>query len=227
MLRAVIFDLDGVIADSHLMHEVAWKAVLGEQGLDTDRLPMDFILAGRPRNEILRHYLGDLPECVIESLGRRKDELYFQSADKLMPMPGLLQLLGQLEGRGISKGVATSAGRRRTWDTLSRFEIADRFAAVVTGEDVRLQKPHPQILELAAAKMGVLPAEALVIEDSVAGVQAARAGGMECVGYAESRRGPELLQAGASDVISEFGFHCVERFEGLFQHSQSRSRCPA
>src|ERR1700737_3020313 len=103
MLRAVIFDLDGVIADSHLMHEVAWKAVLGEQGLDTDRLSMDFILAGRPRNEILRHYLGDLPECVIESLGRRKDELYFQSAEKLMPMPGLLQLLGQLEGHGISK----------------------------------------------------------------------------------------------------------------------------
>jgi HAD superfamily hydrolase (TIGR01509 family) len=227
MLRCVIFDLDGVIADSHPIHESAWRKLLAEQGLDPRGLSMEFILAGRPRNEILRHYLGELPAETLEALGRRKDALYAESAGSLAPMPGLLPLLGQLAERAIPAAVATSAGKRRTMETLERFGISSYFAAVVTGEDVRLQKPHPQIFELAAARLGVSPGEALVIEDSVAGVQAARRAGMRCVGYAEPRRWPELTQAGADEVISEFAPGSVARFERLFHESKAQARCGA
>ncbi len=227
MLRAVIFDFDGVIADSHPIHEIAWKTLLIEQGLDPAGLSMDFILAGRPRNEILRHYLGDLPERTLESLGRRKDELYSRSSASLMPMPGLLKLLDRLDAHGITRAVAASAGKRRTLETLRRFGIAGRFAAVVTGEDVRMQKPNPDIFELAAAKLGVSPAEAMVIEDSVAGIQAAKAAGMKCVGYAGVRRRAELLRAGADDVIAEFQPGCVDGFARMFQPNGARFRCSA
>jgi beta-phosphoglucomutase len=227
MLRAVIFDLDGVIADSHPIHAITWKALLTEQGLDPERLSLDFILAGRPRNEILRHYLGELPTGTLESLGRRKDELYSMSAACLLPMPGLLDFLGRLESRGIAKAVATSAGKRRTLETLRRIGIADRFAAVVTGEDVRVQKPSPDIFELAVTKLRVLPVETIAIEDSVAGIQAARAAGMKCVGYAGPDRRAELLAAGADEVISEFALHCVESFERMFRTNGARLRCSA
>jgi beta-phosphoglucomutase len=227
MLRAVIFDLDGVIADSHPIHEITWKTLLTEQGLDPNRLSMNFILAGRPRNEILRHYLGDLPASTLESLGCRKDELYSISAASLMPIPGLLKLLDRLDMRGIAKGVATSAGRRRTLETLGRIGISDRFAAVVTGEDVRAQKPNPDIFELTLARLGVSPAQAVAIEDSVAGIEAARAAGMKCVGYAESGRRAELLRAGADQVISEFEPDCVDGFERMFQTNGARLRCSA
>jgi HAD superfamily hydrolase (TIGR01509 family) len=227
MLRCVIFDLDGVIADSHPVHESAWRKLLAEQGLDPRGLSMEFILAGRPRNEILRHYLGELPPETLEAHGRRKDALYAESAGSLSPMPGLLPLLEQLAERRIPAAVATSAGKRRTLETLERFGISSYFAAVVTGEDVRLQKPHPQIFELAAARLGVSPGEALVIEDSVAGVQAARRAGMRCVGYAEPRRWPELTQAGADEVISEFVPGCLARFERLFHESEAQARCGA
>ncbi|MFY9531090.1 MAG: HAD family phosphatase [Candidatus Acidiferrales bacterium] len=227
MLRAVIFDLDGVIADSHPIHEITWKTLLTEQGLDPNRLSMNFILAGRPRNEILRHYLGDLPASTLESLGRRKDELYSMSAASLMPIPGLLKLLDRLDICGIAKAVATSAGRRRTLETLGRIGIADRFAAVVTGEDVRAQKPNPDIFELGLARLGVSPAEAMAIEDSVAGIQAARAAGMKCVGYAESGRRAELLRAGADEVILEFEPDCVDSFERMFQTNGARFGCSA
>src|SRR3954462_8110064 len=110
MLKAVIFDLDGVIADSHPLHHAAWKTLLAEQGRTVNDTEMDFILAGRQRVEILRHYLGDLPEEQIAKLGKRKDELYQGRAHLLAPMPGLNTFLDELETAEIAKAVATSAG---------------------------------------------------------------------------------------------------------------------
>src|SRR4051812_24937936 len=102
MLKAIIFDLDGVIADSHPLHHAAWKTLLSEQGRNVNDTEMDFILAGRQRGEILRHYFGELSEEKIATLGRRKDELYQGRAHLLAPMPGLNMLLGELEAAGIA-----------------------------------------------------------------------------------------------------------------------------
>lgn len=203
-LAAVILDLDGVIADSHPLHEQAWKTLLAEQGLDPSGIKVDFLYAGRPRREILRHYLGPLPDEQMEALGRRKDELYARIVGSLKPKPGLLRLLDELDAAGIPFALATCAGRNRTEDTLRRFGIAERFAVVVTGEDVRSSKPTPEIFLLAAANLGVSPGQALVIEDSVAGVEAARAAGMKCVAYVPPARLAAFADAGAEHVIIEF-----------------------
>src|SRR5579871_168897 len=82
MLKAVIFDLDGVVADSHPIHEMAWKALLVEAGLRPEAINVDFLYAGHPRREILKHYLGSLSDSEIQHWGRRKDELYELSAKK-------------------------------------------------------------------------------------------------------------------------------------------------
>jgi beta-phosphoglucomutase len=219
MLKAVIFDLDGVIADSHPIHEAAWKALLAEEGLDPAKINVDFLYAGHPRREILRHYLGELPEAEAERLRIRKDELYQQAAEKLAPKPGIPRVLDELEAEGIVFALATSGARDRTLETLAKFSMTERFAAVVTGEEVNSAKPAPDIFLLAAARVEVLPEESLVVEDSVAGVQAAIAARMLCIGYALPERLFSLREAGAHDVIADFPLDSVGYFQRIFELS--------
>lgn len=215
MLKAVIFDLDGVVADSHPIHEAAWRTLLVEQGMDAAGLNLDFLYAGHPRREILRHYLGALDAPEMERLGRRKDELYAIAASELKTKPGIPRVLSQLHADGVLCALATSAGRARTHESLERFAIAKYFSVIVTGEDARSPKPAPDIFLLAAAKSGLVSANCVVVEDSVAGVQAARAAGMICVGYAMPERMAELREAGANDVISDFPDDAAGYFKGL------------
>src|SRR5215467_9357830 len=92
-LQAVIFDLDGVVADSHPIHELAWSKLLVEQGLERTALNLDFLYAGHPRRAILRHYLGEVSASEVERLGRRKDQLYAEAATQLKPKPRIPEVL--------------------------------------------------------------------------------------------------------------------------------------
>src|SRR5215510_2357627 len=102
MLKAVIFDLDGVVADSHPIHEVAWKSLLLEAGLNPGSINVDFLYAGHPRLEILRHYLGSLSDSEIRHWSRRKDELYELAAKNLQAKPGIPRVLSQLRSETIA-----------------------------------------------------------------------------------------------------------------------------
>jgi len=217
MLKAVIFDLDGVIADSHPIHEAAWKTLLAEEGLDPAKINTDFLYAGHPRREILRHYLGEISEPHAERLRIRKDELYQLAAVSLAPKPGIPRVLDELEAEGIVCELATSGARGRTLETLAKFGMTQRFAAVITGEEVRLAKPAPDIFLLAAARIEVLPEDSLVIEDSVAGVQAALAARMRCIGFAPPERFFSLREAGAHDVIADFPLDVAGFFRQVFE----------
>ena len=215
MLKAVIFDLDGVVADSHPIHEAAWKTLLVEEGMDSATLNLEFLYAGRPRKEILRHYLGDIGVSELDRLGRRKDELYGIAAHELIAKPGILRVLSQLSDDEILCALATSAGRVRAIESLERFGITKYFSVIVTGEQVRSAKPSADIFLLTAAKLGVEAKFCVVVEDSVAGVQAARAAGMKCAGYADVDRQAELKKAGADDLINVFPADAPRYFRKL------------
>lgn len=221
MLKAIIFDLDGVIADSHPVHESAWKALFLEQGLDPAEMDLGFLYAGHSRQDILLHYLGPQETVELERLGRRKDDLYSSAAIALDPKKNVVRLLSELSGKNILCALATSGGRRRAQDTLERFGIAQCFSAVVTAEDVKASKPSPEVFLLAAQKLGVEPWECVAVEDSVAGVQAAIAAGMICVGFAPLSRVDELRQAGAHDLIAELPEDAPAYFQRLFDRLES------
>ncbi len=224
MLKAVIFDLDGVIADSHPIHEAAWKTLFTEQGLHPPKMNLDFLYAGHPRREIFRHFLGALPKAKIEELGRRKDELYTSLVHTLAPKPGLLRVLDELAAAGIAMAVGTSAQRRRTMETLEHFGIIGRFGAVVTGDDVGATKPAPEIFLRAAKLVNAAAKNAVVVEDSPVGVQAAHAAGMKCVGYAPPERIEDLRRAGADDAILEFPLHATEYFARIAGRAEAPVR---
>lgn len=177
-IKAVVFDLDGLMFNTEDIFEVAARDLLGRRGHElTDDIRR--MMMGRRAFEafdMLRELLN-LDETV-EDLLEESDELYKTVLDaQLAPMPGLHELLEQIETRALPKAVATSSHRAYLHNILGRFDMIDRFHHLFTAEDVSMGKPHPEIYLKAAAALNVDPAEMIVLEDSQAGTEAAHAAG--------------------------------------------------
>lgn len=196
--------MDGVIVDSHPAHRAAWKQFLRSVGRPASDGEIDFILDGRKREEILRHFLGELSPEEVHSYGNRKDEMLRELGSRSEPIAGAIEFLAELRGAGIAIGLATSAGRGRTEATLSELGIQNYFDAIVTGDDVPVGKPDPSIYRLVAGRLHENPKQLLAFEDAVSGVQAALSAGLRCVGVVAGPRVDQLRAAGAELVISDF-----------------------
>lgn len=211
MIEGIVFDMDGVLIDSHPVHRVAWRKFLASVGRSVADEDLDFILEGRRREEILRHFLGDLSPSELVEYGHQKDRFSEENFKDVKLTPGVREFLHTLESLGLEKGVATSAGGSRTWGTLRRFELDKRFAAVVTADDVSAGKPDPAVYRLAAQRMNISPENLLVIEDAPSGILAARLAGMRCIGLSTNGRADMLRQCGAEFVIPDFIELSIER----------------
>lgn len=204
-IRGVVFDMDGVIVDSHPSHRAAWKKFLQSLGRTASDNEIDFILDGRKREEILRHFLGEeLSPEEVRDYGNRKDQMLRELGTRPRPIDGVIEFLFELRQAGIAMGLATSAARDRTEATLFELGVKDFFDAIITGDDVALGKPNPRIYCLAAARLHEAPTGLLAFEDAVSGVQAALSAGLRCIGVASGARVEQLQAAGAEVVISDF-----------------------
>lgn len=203
-IRAVVFDMDGVLIDSHPAHRAAWREFLKSVGIDAGDCELEFILEGRTRNEILRHFLGDLPEPELQTHGKRKDEIFRSLEHEIQPLTGVLGFLSKLEMAGIAGAVATSASEIRTFATLERMGLGGYFEAVITAADVTAGKPHPMVYHLACERMQVQAQQAVAFDDACAGIQAARSAGMRCIGVASNGWSAKLIEAGAESIIPDF-----------------------
>ncbi len=217
MLRGVVFDMDGVIIDSHPAHRLAWKSFLESLGRETCDEELDFILEGCKRAEILKHFLGELAPEQVAEYGTRKDELLQKHSHTVQPIPGVVDLLGHLSEAGIRTGLATSASRRRALGTLEELGLARYFHAIVTGDDVTAGKPDPALYQLAAELMQESPGHLLAVEDAASGVKSARAAGMRCLGVAPAQRAHLLHAAGADPVIPDFRSFSFSQLEARFR----------
>lgn len=203
-IRAVVFDMDGVLIDSHPAHRAAWREFLQSLGKSISDDGLSFILEGHTRSEILTHFLGDLPAQDLGQHGKRKDELFRAQEYRIAAIPGVVDFLHSLAGFGIARAVATSASEIRTFSTLNRMGLAQFFEAVVTAGDVSRGKPDPAVYRLACAQLNVPPDQALAFDDAPAGIQSAKAAGLRCVGVSSNGLTPQLLDAGAEFVIKDF-----------------------
>ena len=216
MLQGLIFDLDGVLVDSHPVHLRAWKALFASLDRHFSENELQFILEGHKREEILRHFLGHLSEEQIKEYGARKEALVQVSAHEIETLSGVLEFLDEIHGAGLPMGVASSASRPRVVSTLERLQLKQYFSAVMTGSDVAKGKPDPAIFCRAAEAMGVSPSGILVCEDAVNGVQAAKRAGMKCLGIASPERALLLHKAGADKIAADFTNVRLDDLRGLF-----------
>jgi len=216
MLKGVIFDLDGVIVDSHPAHKLAWKTFFASIGKTVSDEDLSFVLEGRKREDILRHFLGDLTEEQVKHYGAKKEALFRGSVEELKMIEGLPQFLDRLEEADLPFALASSASRHRAEYMLDALSLKPRFRVIVTGDDVVKGKPDPAIFRLAALGLGLEPEHVLVCEDAVAGIEAAKTAGMRCLAIASNGRGPLLGRAGADCVIPDFTIVSLEDLQSMF-----------
>ena len=211
-IHAVVFDMDGVLIDSHPAHLSAWREFLRSAGKEVFDDELSFVLEGRTRSEILRHFLGPLPERELERYGRQKDEIFRALEYRIELIPGVLEFLRNLNRQHIASAVATSASEIRTFSTIERLGMAEFFEVVVTASDVSWGKPDPTVYRLACERLAIAPHHALAFDDAPAGILAAKSAGLRCVGVSSNGLAAQLLDAGAEQVIKDFNHVTLNSF---------------
>ena len=186
--RAVLWDLDGTLLDSTGCHWSAWCDLMAEQGREVTYA--QFIATFGQRNDyVLREMIGpELAPDEIRRLSDAKEERYRACLQVrgIQLLPGAEQWLRELRAAGWRQALASSAPRLNIEVIMHLPALRGRLDAVVSGEDAPHGKPAPDTFLIAAERLGVEPAQCVVVEDSPAGVEGARRAGMRCIGVGPS-----------------------------------------
>ncbi|MCY9007967.1 beta-phosphoglucomutase [Bacillus inaquosorum] len=210
-MKAVIFDLDGVITDTAEYHFLAWKHIAEQIDIPFDK-GVNESLKGISREESLESILihggaeTKYTNAEKQELMHQKNQYYQTLISKLMPkdlLPGIGRLLCELKGENIKIGLASSS--RNAPEILKRLEIIDDFHAIVDPTALANGKPDPEIFLTAAALLGVSPADCAAIEDAEAGISAIKSAGMFAVGvgHEQSMLGADLVVRNTCDLTLE------------------------
>jgi HAD superfamily hydrolase (TIGR01509 family) len=182
VIKAVVFDFDGLMFNTEEIFNRSGRELLRRRGREMTPELLSLMM-GRRSDEafpLMIAALG-LSESAAELRAEERDIFHGLLWTHVAPMPGLYELLIHIEERGLPKGVATSSRRAYIESVLRKFELVERFDLLLTSEDVVEGKPHPEIYLTAAKRLGVHPAEMLVLEDSENGIRSAAAAGAVAV----------------------------------------------
>jgi beta-phosphoglucomutase len=214
LIKACIFDLDGVIVDTAKYHFIAWKQLADELGFEFTKTHNELLKGvSRMRSIDILLEIGNIEKSEAEKqvLAAEKNERYVAFISRMTPdeiLPGVHQFLHGLKEKGIR--IALGSASKNAPMILERIALAHLFDAVVDGNQVAKAKPDPGVFLKGAEKVKTDPSECIVFEDAMAGIEAAKAGGMRCVGIGNA----DIL--GEADlVIPGFMDFTVEK---LFAH---------
>lgn len=185
MIEAVIYDLDDTMVNSHPLHERAWDGLLEPHGHTINSIPKDMQISfvGRRIHDIVGEIVDYLQlEVDREELYHQRIEVFLKIAEKeLEPMPGLVASLKRFKKAGLKLAIASSGAKKYIHIVLQKFEIAQYFDVVITGDDVTKGKPHPETYLTAAKKLGLKPEACVVLEDATKGIESAKGAGCKCI----------------------------------------------
>jgi beta-phosphoglucomutase family hydrolase len=216
-IRAVLWDMDGVIADSGPYHLAAWQEIFGPRGVKFTA--GDFKHSFGLRNDnIIRNTLGEgVTQEEVDAIAGAKEEAFRRLArGKIKALPGALELFKLLKREGFSMAIASSTPAENIELVTGSLGIAGYFQVIVNGHEVTRGKPDPQVFLLAAQRLGVKPANCLVIEDAVAGVAAAKKAGMYCLAVANTHSRQELKEADLIvDTLEKVTINDIKGLKGV------------
>jgi HAD superfamily hydrolase (TIGR01509 family) len=200
MFEAVLFDFDGLIANSEPLQKAAWRTYLADHGYALSDTLVDRMFGLRLLESaaLVRETLA-LP-FPVEQIMAERDAIFLDSLrGVLQPMPHAHETVAAVRARGLRTALATSGHRRYIALALAELDLQTAFDAVVTGDTVPRGKPAPDIFLRAAELIGVLPEHCVVVEDAPHGVAAAKAAGMMAVAVPNELTGD--LDFSAADLI--------------------------
>ncbi|WP_407526623.1 HAD-IA family hydrolase [Methylobacterium oryzisoli] len=215
MLKALIFDVDGTLAETEPVHRAAFNAAFAEAGLawSWDEALYGDLLQVTGGRERLLHYLAHHRPAEAARLAPRVPEIYaaktrayvsLLASDRLAPRPGVLRLIAEARAAGLRLAVATTSHPDNVAALLDRLLPEGGFDVVAAGDAVAEKKPSPAVYALALDGLGVAADEAVAFEDSLNGIRAARSAGLSVVAT-PSRALPDDDLGEAQAVISDLG----------------------
>lgn len=217
-MRAAIFDMDGVLIDSEHLHWRAEQETMAEFGVTIAESELKKFAGTRAEvmfEIFIRQY--QLPTTFAALYPRHEARLIQLFQNQLRTTTGIHTVLQTLSSRSIAMAVASSSSLPLIEVALHQTNLAGYFQAIVSGTQVPNSKPAPDIFLEAARRLGVPPENCVVFEDSVVGVQSAKAAGMYCVGY----ENPDALSVHleAADLViqdwAELDLSVISAFTGI------------
>jgi beta-phosphoglucomutase family hydrolase len=210
MIKAVIFDMDGVLVESEHIHIEAEQQTLLKHGvrISADELhkytgtTAEFMFT-----ELIKNYRL---KTTFERMFNEKEEILFKLLEKeTRPTKGVIDLLKRLKRKGIKLAIASSSHRKLIDYVLRRLDIGRLFDFVVSAEDIAHSKPNPEIFLKSARGLKVESVECLVVEDAKLGIEAAKNAGMKVIGYRNLHSGDQDLSR-ADMIVYDFSRLSVE-----------------
>ncbi|MHB1295617.1 MAG: HAD family hydrolase [Anaerolineae bacterium] len=196
MVRAILWDMDGVLTDSGDAHFGAWQALFRELGGSVSRAQFEETF-GMANPAILRRWLGEaVPDARIQEIAARKEQLFRERIPSgVRLLPGVEMWLARARAQGYRQVVASSGEMANVAAVVSAFDLGNWFDALLSGAFLPRSKPDPAIFLQAAAAVGAAPADCLVIEDGTVGVEAAQRAGTHCLALTTTHPAEKLAAA--------------------------------
>ena len=214
MLKAVLFDMDGVIVDTEPLHRKAYFLMFKDMGIHvTEQMYTSY--TGQSTINICKQLVGhfnlDTDPKTLVAIKRKHFKYLFENDTSLQLLDGVLELIKNYHKNGLTLVLASSASMPNINRIFERFDLDQYFVAKLSGADLKQSKPHPEIFVKAAKASGQAKKNCMVIEDSSNGIKAANDAGIFVIGY-DSKHSTDQDYSMADKVVSSFSqihYHCV------------------
>ena len=212
MLKALLFDLDGTLAETNSVHFSTWVETLKPYGIE---VTWDFYrdkISGRTTPEVSEDLLPDLAPEEAREVGESKEASFRERTGELVPLQGLLGLVEEARRRDLNIALVTNAPKENVLAMLDALGLEDAFEPTVVAEDVGVGKPDPAPYNAALEALGVHADEAVAFEDSPSGIASSVAAGIPTVGIASTHDPEDLEELGVNLVAQNFDDPKLEAF---------------
>jgi HAD superfamily hydrolase (TIGR01509 family) len=204
MLTAILFDLDGTLVNTDPIHFLAWQKMLSRYGMDIDEVFYKSRISGGLNPEIIADILPQLSPQEADDFADEKEAMFREMALKLEPIKGLSQVIAWSHNHNLKLALVTNAPRANTVFMLEVLGLEDTFELIVLAEDEAAAKPDPTPYRVAVQRLGVKIENAVVLEDSPAGIRSATGAGLRTIAVASTQDPQRLLELGSFMAIYDF-----------------------
>jgi HAD superfamily hydrolase (TIGR01509 family) len=205
MLAAILFDLDGTIANTDPIHYEAWREMLLDYGMDIDETFYKSRISGRTNPQIIEDLLPQLSPQEGTKFADEKEAFFRQKAKNLLqPLNGFSELLAWTQTHQLKRALVTNAPRLNVKFMLEVLEIKEAFDTVVIAEDEIAGKPDPAPYQAALNRLGITAEKAIALEDSPSGIRSAVGAGIRTIGVTSTHEPKVLQEMGAFMTTPDF-----------------------